>query len=343
MNMSWKTRLASLAVTAGLALGLAAQPAAAQDDERRYLLATAGTGGTYYPVGVAIATLVAVKLENAHGISMSAITSAGSGENIKLLRDDESQFAILQGLYGVYAWKGIGPLADEGPQQGLRAVTMLWPNVEHFLIDADLAKTGTVADMAEAKGKAAGFGKQNSGSLGSARTLLGNLGIDVDADYALFYAGYGALADGLQDGKLAAIGTPAGVPVGTVTKAFAAAGGRIRLLGFTPAQADRADGGNQLWEPYPIPAGTYPDQTEAITTIAQPNFLAVRADVPDEDVYRITKTVYENLPFLHSIHKATEAMSLQKAMTGLPMPLHPGAQRYYEEAGLQIPDRLKAP
>ena len=91
------------------------------------------------------------------------------------------------------------------------------------------------------------------------------------------------------------------------------------------------------------PAGTYPGQDEAVMTIAQPNFLAVRDDVPEEHVYLFTKTVYENLPFLQAIHPATKAMAIEKAIAGLPMPLHPGAARYYKEVGIDIPDRLMAP
>ncbi|MGB0965805.1 MAG: TAXI family TRAP transporter solute-binding subunit, partial [Litorivicinus sp.] len=76
--------------------------------------------------------------------------------------------------------------------------------------------------------------------------------------------------------------------------------------------------------------------------IAQPNFLGTHADVDAEDVYKITKTIYENLPFLNSIHPATKAMALEKAIAGLPAPLHPGAARYYQEQGLNIPARLIA-
>ena len=306
-----------------------------------YLLATASTGGTYYPVGVALSTLVKVKLQPTDKINMSAINSAGSAENIKLLRDNESQFAILQGLYGSYAWNGTGPLAKEGPQTGLRAVSMLWQNVEHFVVKAEYAKTGTIADVGEVS-SVAGFGKKNSGSLGSSRTIFTNLGVDIDKRFELFYGGYGALASAMQDGKADLIGTPAGVPVGAVTKLLAARGDDVRLLSFSPEQAAKADGGLGLWTPYTIPAGTYPGQTADITTIAQPNFLAVRADAPEEDVYKITKTIYENLGFLQAIHKATKAMALEKAIAGLPMPLHPGAARYYKEAGLEIPARLIA-
>ena len=91
-----------------------------------------------------------------------------------------------------------------------------------------------------------------------------------------------------------------------------------------------------------IPAGTYPNQDKDVNTIAQPNFLAARADLEDEAVYLITKTIYENLPFLNAIHKATKVMAVEKALAGLPMPLHPGALKYYQEVGLTIPEHLIA-
>ena len=101
----------------------------AEAQSRNYILATASTGGTYYPVGVAISTLVKVKLEPGQGIGMSAVSSAGSGENIRLLRDNEAQFGILQGLFGYYAATGTGPLESDCPQKDLRSVSMLWQNV----------------------------------------------------------------------------------------------------------------------------------------------------------------------------------------------------------------------
>ncbi len=311
-------------------------------EEKNYLLATASTGGTYYPVGVAISTLTKVKLQPKKKIGMSAINSAGSGENVKLLRDNEVQFAILQGLFGYYAWNGKGPLTQDGPQKELRAVSMLWQNVEQFTILSSKAKSGTITDMAGLKGDRVALGKKNSGTIGSNTTLLGNLGIDVNKEYKLVHVGYGPSADALQNGQVSAMGTPAGVPTGAVTRAMAAMGDKIQLLNFTKEQAKQADGGLNLWTSYLIPAGTYPGQKEDVNTIAQPNFLAARADLDEEAVYLITKTLYENLPFLNAIHKATKAMSIDKAIAGLPMPLHPGAAKYYREVGITIPDHLVA-
>lgn len=310
--------------------------------ERSYLLATASTGGTYYPVGVAISTLTKVKLQPKEKIGMSAINSAGSGENVKLLRENEVQFAILQGLFGYYAWNGVGPIEGDGPQKNLRSVSMLWQNVEQFTILSSKAKTGTVEDLMALKGQRMALGKKNSGTIGSNATLLKNMGIDINSDYELVYVGYGPSADALQNGQVVGMSTPAGVPTGAVTRAIAAMGSKITVLNFTDEQAKKADGGLNLWTKYVIAPGTYPKQEQEITTIAQPNFLAVRADVDEDAVYLITKTLYENLPFLNAIHKATKAMDIKKAISGLPMPLHPGAARYYKEIGITIPDNLIA-
>lgn len=311
-------------------------------ESKDYLLATASTGGTYYPVGVAISTLTKVKLQPKMKIGMSAINSAGSGENIKLLRENEVQFAILQGLYGYYAWSGTGPLEKDGPQSNLRSVTMLWQNVEQFTVLSKKVTTGTVADLKDIKGDRMALGKKNSGTLGSNTVLLKNLGIDAATDYDLVYVGYGPSADALQNGQVSGMGTPSGTPTGAVTRAIAAMGDKIQILNFTDEQAKIADGGLNLWTKFVIKAETYPGQTEDINTIAQPNFLAVRDDVDEESVYQITKTLYENLPFLNAIHKATSAMSIEKAIAGLPMPLHPGAIRYFKEVGIDIPDNLIA-
>ncbi|MFD2178114.1 TAXI family TRAP transporter solute-binding subunit [Veronia pacifica] len=309
-------------------------------ENRSYILATASTGGTYYPVGVALATLSKIKLEPKHKFSLSAISSAGSGENVKLLRENEAQFAILQGLYGAWAWNGEGKLKQAGPQKQLRSVSMLWQNVEHFVIHSDLAKTGNVSDLKNLKKKKFSIGKKNSGTEGSGRHIMSGLKIDPES-FNLAYMGYGASADALQNGAIEGMNTPAGVPVSAVTRAFAAMGDNITLLSFTDKQIKAANKGYNLWNSLEIPANTYPGQTKTVKTIAQPNFLAARYDISDEDVYMLTKTIYDNLPFLNGIHKATKAMALEKAIAGLPVPLHPGAARFYEEMGLTIPAHLK--
>ncbi len=339
-----KTRFSSILILIFFFLVSLAGPSGAADKikEKKYLLTTASTGGTFYPVGVALSTLVKVKLEPQYNIGMSAINSAGSGENVKLLRENEAQFAILQGLYGYWAWNGKGPLVHDGPQRHLRSITMLWQNVEQFILLSKYAKTYTMEDFNQVKGETLALGKKNSGTLGSNTHLLSNLGFDVEKDFKLVHVGYGPSANALQNGQVAGLSTPAGVPTSAVTRVMAAMGDKIAFMNYTDDQLAKADGGLEIWNRYIIPAGTYPNQDKEVKTIAQPNFLAVRADVDEEAVYLITKTIYENLGFLNAIHKATQVMALDKAIKGLPLPLHPGALKYFEEAGLTIPDRLKA-
>lgn len=333
-------RLLSAAVIALTLAAATSLPVRAQ--ENSYILTTATTGGTYYPVGVALATLVKVKLQPGHGITLSAINSAGSGENVKLLREDQAQFAILQGLYGRWAWNGAGAVAQSGPQKYLRSITMLWQNVEHFGVNSRYVETGTISDLENLEGEKFSIGKRNSGTEGSGRAILGNLGYDPDEMFNLAYLGYGPSADALQNGAIAGFNIPGGVPVGGVTRAFASLGDGLTVLDFTDEQMAQVNGEQELWTRYVIPAGTYPGQDEDIRTMAQPNFLAVHADLPEEAVYKITKTIYENLPFLRNIHKATAAMALDRAIAGLPAPLHPGAARYYREQGIDIPGALMA-
>jgi TRAP transporter TAXI family solute receptor len=323
-----------------LAASLAIAAPSAHAEEASYILATASTGGTYYPVGVALSTLVKVKLEPSQKIGMSAISSAGSGENVRLIREGEAQFGILQGLFGYYAASGTGPVSE--PQTHLRSVTMLWQNVEQFVVASDVATTGTIEDMVALTGEGMALGRQNSGTIGSNATIMAGFGIDIEADYDLVFAGYGPSAEALQNGQVKGISTPAGVPTGAISQLMASAGDDVTMLDFTPEQLEMADGGRGLWTPFLIPAGTYPGQTEDINTIAQPNFLATHADLPEENVYQITKTIYENLAFLQAIHPATKAMALEQAIAGLPVPLHPGAARFYREMGIEIPDRLIA-
>ncbi|MGH6900845.1 MAG: TAXI family TRAP transporter solute-binding subunit [Geminicoccaceae bacterium] len=340
MRRTWNSLLA-LTVAAALQLGTTATGHA--QDARQYILTTATTGGTYYPVGVALATLTKVKLEPSEGIAMSAISSAGSGENVKLLRENQAQFGILQGLFGAWAADGTGMLEPEGPQPHLRSISMLWVNVEHFVVTNDMVDSGTVADLANFDGAPFSIGARNSGTEGSGRTILEGLGIDPEQTFDVVYMGYTPTAEALQNGTIVGANMPGGVPVSAVSQAFAAMGDDLTILDFTEEQIAQANSEFELWPPYEIPAGTYPGQDEPVQTIAQPNFLAVRDDIPEEDVYLVVKTIYENLPFLHNIHAATKDMALEKAIAGLPVPLHPGAVRFYEEQGMEIPDRLRPP
>ncbi len=169
---------------------------------------------------------------------------------------------------------------------------------------------------------------------------MSSLGIDFNK-MNIQYLGYTPSSTALQDGKVQGMNTPSGPPTSAVTNVFASMGNdKIKVLDFNAKDLAKIGANYPVWTPFTIKAGTYPGQTKDINTIAQPNLLVVTKDTPEETVYLLTKTIYENLPFLNSVHKATKAMSLKKAISGLPMPLHPGAARFYKEKGIAIPSNL---
>lgn len=308
---------------------------------RPYILATATTGGTYYPVGVALATITKSQLHKTEGISLSAISSAGSMENVKLMRDNQAQFALLQGIFSAWAWNGDGPIKT--PQPWLRSIGAMWWNAEHFVLVRELAGSGSIMDLDSLDGQRFVLGARSSGAEKTGDYILDSLGIDYENKFDLAYMGYGATANAIQDGTIVGMNIPAGIPVAGITRAFATQGDDLVLLGFSDEQLAQVNARYALWTRYVIPAGTYPNQPQDIQSIAHPTLLVVRADIPDEAVYQITRAIFENLATLREIHKAMKEVTLESALTGLGAPLHPGALRYYREVGLEIPPGLVPP
>ena len=305
---------------------------------RPYVLTTATTGGTFYPVGVAIATLTHAQLYESEGISLTAISSAGSMENLKLLRDNQVQFAILQGPFGAWSWTGEGPVSR--PQTHIRSVSALWKNVEHFVLLTELTDTKFMMDLDRLDDERYVLGARNSGAEQTGRFILDTLGIDYEEKFNLAYMGYGPTSNAIQDGNIVGMNIPAGAPVSAITRAYASMGERMTILNWTQDSLDKLNARYPLWDWYDFPPGTYPRQTENIRTVASPNVLVTRVDIPEEVVYNITKVIWENLATLQEIHGATNDMRPEIAIDGLGAPLHTGALRYYREVGLDIPDRL---
>ena len=301
-----------------------------------YILATGTTGGTFYPVGVALSTLA--KAQAKADFSLTAISSAGSMENIKLLRENQSQFALVLAIFAAWAYNGEGPISS--PQSDLRSISVMWPNVEHFVLHSDLVTSGTLADLDSLEGERYVLGARNSGAEHTGIYILDALGIDYRQKFTLGYMTYGASAGAMQDGNIVGMNVPAGPPVTAITQAFAQMRSSMTVLDFDSSQIAAINQRYPLWQAYELPPETYPYQDESIMTAASPNLLIVRRDVSDQIVYDLTRMLWENLPTLQQIHSATRSMKLEDALLGIPVPLHPGALRYYRERAIQIPDAL---
>lgn len=304
--------------------------------ERREFItiATASAGGTYYPIGVGLGNLWTEILveDNVKGTGQS---SAGSVENIQLLKNEEAKVAILQGLIGAQAYEGRGGNFEGRPYKDLRSISMLWSNVEHFVLMDKEIDTGTISDI---DGKSFSVGPQASGTEQSTIVIMEGLGL-TKKDITPEYLGYDDTISAMRDGRLDGGSLPAGVPVSSIMD-MAASGVKASVLDVTDEQLDSINSIFNTWFRFVIPAGTYTGIDKEINTIAQPNFLATTAEMDADLVYKLTKAIYENLDKVHQIHNSATEIQLESALNGLPTPLHIGAYKYFVEAGLDIPEHL---
>lgn len=321
--------LVCFCLSLGITQRLAAQGA--------YTLGTATTGGTYHPVGVALSTLIKLKLLPQFGIDLTAVNTDGSQENVDLLRGGDIQFAIISALAGHEARNGIGEFAETGPDDGLRAITTLWLSTDHLLIREDAVKSGTISDFLDLQGRPVSLGRRDSSTLLENRTLMSAFGLDIDSDFNQVELGFKDSADALADGRIDGMSLSGGVPIGAVQDVFEELGDGLAALEINDEQLAVIDGGRGLWQRVVIPSGTYPGQDRDIFTIGTPNILAVRGDVDDDVVYQITRTIFEELEYLHGLHSTTRQISLDNAVNSLPLAIHEGAARYFKEKGVELP------
>lgn len=327
-----------LLLIASLMLVLAAcgSESTASSGKQFITIATASTGGTYYPIGVGLGNLWSQELGD-EGINASGQSSAGSVENIDLMKQGEADFSILQGLIADQAYKGEGSF-EGNAYTDLRSVAMIWPNVEHFVLKDSEIKTGSIADI---EGQKFSVGPQASGTEQSTLVMMEGLGLTKE-NITPEYLGYDDTISAMRDGRLNGGSLPAGVPVAAITDMYASNVG-ASILEVTDEQFEKITAISNAWYQYNIPAETYPNQTEEIKTIAQPNILAASIDLDEETVYQLTKTMFENLDFMYEVHNSAKAMTLETALDGLPTPLHVGAYKYFKEAGIEVPDELIPP
>lgn len=306
------------------------------EKKRVYNIATASTGGTYYPIGVGMGQLWTKHYKD-QNIKFNGTSSAGSVENIDLMKKDEAEFAILQGLISTMASEGSG-IYEGKPYKELRSIAMIWPNVEHFILMDKEIKNGTISDI---EGKSFSVGPRASGTEISTVTIMKGLKLSKK-NIRPEYLGYDDTISAMRDGRLSGGSLPAGVPVSAITD-MTASGVKASILEVTEKQMNEINKVSEAWYPYTIKKGTYPKQTKDIQTIAQPNILVTTSKISEKQVYNMTKLLYDNKKFMDGVHNSAKDMKLETALDGLKTPLHPGAYKYFKEKGLNIPEKLIPP
>ncbi|MEW6489060.1 MAG: TAXI family TRAP transporter solute-binding subunit [Thermodesulfobacteriota bacterium] len=320
-----------LAIAALLTAPVAAPSAARADAKpsvKPFMLATAGTGGTYYILGGAISEV----MRKQAGAKVTPLTTNGSIENCRLVSSNRAGVGFSTPDLAYYAYHG-QEMFKQGKLENLRYVAG-----GHFShAQVVVPKKSSIQTIADLKGKKVAVGAQGSAVLSWSMDVLAVAGLtlqDVSPQYLSMSEMTGALKDGTVDAAIYG----AGVPTSSVTNVFAE--NPMRLLPLEAAAVDAwlaAQGAEKkaLIETYTIPAKTYRDQDEDVATMSWRACLLASTSTPDDTVYALLKTIEGFQKDLAAVHPSGAEYTLQNLKAGATIPLHPGAQKFYQEMGIQ--------
>jgi TRAP transporter TAXI family solute receptor len=303
------------------ALGLAVGAGTARAQEFINVL-TGGTSGVYYPLGVALSEIYAAGID---GARTQVQATKASVENLNLLQQGKGEIAFSLGDSVALGVEGNAEAGFPGPLDKLRGVAAIYPNFIQIVAAADSG----ITSLADLKGKSLSVGAPASGTELNARTIFEAAGLSYEDLGRVEYLPFAESVELMKNRQLDATLQSAGLGVASIRDLAASV--PITVVAVSP-EIVGAIGAPYVAET--IPAGTYDGQAEDVATAAVGNFLVTHADVSDDTVYAMTKLLFENLDTLGAAHAAAQAIDPAVALEGMPVPLHPGAERYYREAGL---------
>ncbi|MEO1110548.1 MAG: TAXI family TRAP transporter solute-binding subunit [Pseudomonadota bacterium] len=309
-------------------LVMAATFAGAAAAEQTFItIGTGGVTGVYYPTGGAICRLVN-KGRKDHNIRCSVESTGGSVYNVRTIRQRELDFGVAQSDLQAAAAEGVGAFDGDEPYEGLRAVFSVHSEAMHAMVRAD-SGINSVADM---KGKRVNVGNPGSGTRILAGVLLDAAGVEIEDLALAAELKSSEQAAALCDGKIDAAIWAAGLPNGSSMEATSTCD--IRLLDLTNSGMDAVLEANPSYAAATIPGGMYPGNDNDVPSWGPKAAFLTDAEVPEEVVYVLVKSVFENFEDFTGLHPAFAPLTEEGMIKdGLTAPLHPGAERYYKERG----------
>ena len=293
------------------------------NEKKNYILATGGTSGTYYPFGGAIANIWNTKIEN---MNVTAQATGASAENLRLISNGDAEFATVQNDVMDYAYRGSDMFAGQ-KLPNLASIGTLYPEV----VQIGASKTSGIKSIADLRGKRVSVGDAGSGVEFNAKQILEGYGLTFD-DIKKNNLSFKESAEGLQNGTLDACFVTAGVPNSALQELAFTAG--LELIPVGGAEADSICSKYSFYTKTTIPAGTYKGTDVDTEALAIKATLAVNANLDEATVYEMTKALFENLDELGSAHAKGKEVSAKSAVTGISVPFHPGAAKYFKEIGV---------
>lgn len=302
-----------------MSVGLSGAPAKAQEFIN---VLTGGTSGVYYPLGVALAKIYG---ENIEGVQTQVQSTKASVENLNLLQQGRGEIGFALGDSVQAAWEGNTEAGFPGKLDKIRAIAAIYPNYVQIVASQESG----ITDLAGLAGKSLSVGAPASGTELNARAIFEAAGMTYDDLGKLEYLPFAESVELIKNRQLDATLQSAGLGVASIKD--------LAISLPTTVVAVPAEIAETLGAPFiaaTIPAGTYEGQAEDVSTVAITNILVTHDGVSEEVAYQMTKQLFENLDEMVAAHAAARAIEAANGAQGLPIPLHPGAERYYREAGL---------
>ena len=284
---------------------------------------TGSTSGIYYPLGTALSSIDAKAIP---GANVTVQATAGSVQNLRLLETSDGELAFTLGDCLADAWAGNKDAGFDVPFTKLRAIARIYPNFIQ-IVASNRSQIKTLVDL---KGKRVSVGAEGSGTALNAAVIFKAAGFTFNDLAMVDHTPFASSVRLVEQGSLDATLQSAGLGVESIRHLLAS--GQSTLIPIPSdivARIDRA-----VYVAATIPAGIYDGQSGEVQTASVPNFLVTREGVSDDVAYQMTKSLFEHLDQLVQTQPAAKDIDVKKAATDLPIPLHPGAERYYREVGI---------
>ena len=286
-------------------------------DTRFVTIATGGSSGPYNIIGTTLGQIYS----KTYDVNSKAQSPGASIQNVNLVNQGKAEMALTMSDVLSQAIDGTGSFPEK--VENVLQVAALYPNYVQIVT----SKKSGIKTMDDLKGKRVAVGDLNSGTEMNARALLDGHGITYN-DLKVDYLGFSEAVDALRGGKIDAAVLTSGLPNASIMELEQ--GFDLQLVEIRKQKVDDIAKDQSYFLSAEIPAGTY-GNADPIPTAIIVNALVARKDLSEDDVYKLTKTFFENLDNLANAHQAAKGISLENAQNGLVAPLHPGAQKYYDE------------
>ncbi len=288
----------------------------------RLSIATGGTGGVYFVYGGALADQIT---QNVEGVEATAEATSASVDNMQLIGDESSDLAFSLADTAADALEGREEF--EGRPVPAQALAQLYTNYTQVVAPAGSG----ISSIEDLRGRSVSVGSPGSGTEIIALRVLEAAGIDPDSDIDRQQLGVDESVDAVRDGIVEAFFWSGGLPTGAVTDL--ATTDQVVLLPTTEYLGALREQYGEVYEEAIIPAGTYEGFDQDVSVIGVPNYLIVNESMDEETVYQITRLLFDQQDALAEAHPEARNLDINVAPQVPPLELHPGAQRYYDEAG----------